>query len=174
MEALRCHARSAPLDPVDAIWEKPDPLWARSELILLADAPPARTGRPRGDWRQILNGFIFQMLSGFQQNKLPKEFGDDSTVHRWFQRWCCNRPRQRIWAELVADCDELQGVNWDWQSTDGSLGKALLGGPDRAEPHRSRQERHQAECDGRRAWCPLWNSDCWGKSARLYVARADD
>jgi putative transposase len=117
-----------PNRPLDTIWEVSDPLWERIEPILLADAPPARTGRPRGDWRRILNGIIFRMRTGCQWNKLPAEFGDDSTIHRWFQRWCKSGVMQRIWAALVAECDELQGVRWEWQSADGSLGKARFGG----------------------------------------------
>jgi transposase len=52
----------------------------------------------------------------------------DSTVHRWFQRWCRRGVMERIWAALVADCDELQGVDWEWQSAEGALAKARFGG----------------------------------------------
>ena len=121
---------------LDTIWEVSDELWAIIEPILLEDAPPpANPGRPRADWRQILNGIIFRMRTGCQWNKLPKEFGDDSTVHRWFQRWNRNGVMQRIWAKLVAECAELDGVHWDWQSADGSMGKARFGGaPSAATP----------------------------------------
>ena len=120
----------------DTIWEIPDALWERIEPILVEDAPPARTGRPRADWRSILNGIIFRMRSGCQWNRLPERFGDDSTVHRWFQRWCKNGVMLRIWAALVAECDELQGVRWEWQSADGSLGKARFGGARSAQTPR--------------------------------------
>jgi putative transposase len=115
--------------PLDTIWEIPDELWARIEPILVEDAPPpANPGRPRADWRQCLNGIVFRMRSGCQWNQLPKRFGDDSTVHRWFQRWCRHGVMERVWAELVAACEELGGVNWEWQSADGAMGKARLGG----------------------------------------------
>jgi putative transposase len=114
---------------VDTIWKIPDNLWALIEPILQEDAPPPKhPGRPRANWRQIMNGIIFRMRSSCQWNQLPKEYGDDSTVHRWFQRWCRNGVMERIWACLVKECDELDGVHWEWQSADGAMGKARFGG----------------------------------------------
>src|SRR5437660_2208621 len=116
-------ARSKKLKAMDTIWEVSDELWAIVLPILLAACPPAKNpGRPREDWRRCLNGIIFRMRTGCQWNRLPKEFGDDSTVHRWFQRWNRNGVMERIWAELVTECEELEGVNWEWQSADGSMG----------------------------------------------------
>lgn len=71
--------------PLPTIWEVPDELWERIEAILAACYPPARTGRSRADLRRVLNGIIYRMRSGVQWNQLPREFSDDSTVHRWFQ-----------------------------------------------------------------------------------------
>ena len=74
---------------LDTIWEIDDELWQRIEPILWEDAPAtpkARGGRPRIDWRSAINGAIFRLRSGCQWNKLPERFGDDSSVHRWFQR----------------------------------------------------------------------------------------
>ena len=94
------------------------------------------TGRPPANWRQCLNGIIYQMRTGCQWNKLPKQFGDDSTVHRWFQRWAEHGVLERLWTVLVEHCDELRGVQWKWQAADGSLAKARFGGPmsDRIRP----------------------------------------
>ena len=35
---------------------------------------------------------------------------------------------ERIWAALIEDCGELDGVLWEWQSVDGAMGKARFGG----------------------------------------------
>jgi putative transposase len=116
---------------LDTIWEVSDELWQRIEPILWEDAPPAppdHGGRPRINWRRALNGIIFRLRSGCQWNQLPKQFGDDSSVHRWFQRWCQNGCLSRIWAALVEECDDLGAVEWRWQSADGRLGKARFGG----------------------------------------------
>jgi putative transposase len=68
------------------------------------------------------------MRSGCQWNQLPSHFGDDSSVHRWFQRWCRNGVFEKIWAVLLEECDELGAVHWKWQAVDGMLGKARFGG----------------------------------------------
>jgi putative transposase len=130
--------------PLPTIWELNDELWQRVEPILWEDCPPkpkAHGGRPRIDWRAAINGIIFRLRSGCQWNQLPRRFGDDSSVHRWFQRWCLNGVFQRVWAVLVEECDELGAVDWKWQAADGMLGKARFGGnkigpnpTDRAKP----------------------------------------
>ena len=35
---------------------------------------------------------------------------------------------ERIWAALVAECDEFHLINWSWQSADAAMGKARMGG----------------------------------------------
>ncbi len=80
------------------------------------------------DPRQMLNGIIFRLRSGCQWNRLPKELGDDSTIHRTFQRWVELGVLRRIWGALVEQCEELGGVDWEWQAADGAMGKARLGG----------------------------------------------
>ena len=117
--------------PLDTIWEIDDELWQRIEPILLEDAPAtpkALGGRPRIDWRSAINGAIFRLRSGCQWNKLPKHFGDDSSVHRWFQRWCRNGIFEQVWAVLLEECGEFGAVNLRWQAADGRLGKARFGG----------------------------------------------
>ena len=70
--------------------------------------------------------------SGCQWDQLPERYGPKSTVHDWFQRWAAAGIFERIWAILVAECDELGGVQWQWQSADAMLGKARFGGKRRA------------------------------------------
>lgn len=122
---------------LETIWEIPDEAWERLEPILLEHYPPAGTGRPRADWRKVVNGIIFRMRSGCQWNRLPKMFGDDSTVHRWFQRWAQDDIFEELWAELLLECDELGGIDWKWQSADGCLGKARFPGEKRAATPRT-------------------------------------
>jgi putative transposase len=114
--------------PLETIWEVPDSLWQRVEPILLEFFPPAWTGRPREDWRQIFNGIIYQFRTGCQWNHIPEEFGDDSTIHRWFTKWCQAGALQEVWRRLAAECDELGAVLWEWQAADSWQGKARMGG----------------------------------------------
>ena len=114
--------------PLPTIWEVSDELWDIIQSILDELDPPADTGRPRTRQSPALNGIIYQMRSGCQWNQLPEKFGDDSSVHRTMQRWIRKGVFERIWAVLVENCEELGGVNWEWQSADGAMGKARFGG----------------------------------------------
>ena len=114
--------------PLPTIWRVSDDLWAKIEPVLAELDPPKDTGRPRMDPRRALDGIIYRLRSGVQWNQLPKEFGDDSSVHRTFQRWVDCGVLERLWAVLVTDCAELGGVDWAWQAADAAMGKARLGG----------------------------------------------
>ena len=120
--------RKKTYEPLPTIWEVNDELWAIIQSILDELDPPAKTGRPRTDARPALNGIIYQMRSGVQWNQLPGQFGDDSSVHRTMQRWITKGVFEYIWAALIENCEELGGVNWEWQSADGTMGKARFGG----------------------------------------------
>jgi putative transposase len=76
----------------------------------------------------VLNGIIHQMRTGCQWNRLPVEFGSDSSVHRWFQLFVRDGFLVTVWGALINACDDLDGVEWQWQAADGVLGKARLGG----------------------------------------------
>ena len=48
--------------------------------------------------------------------------------HRTFQRWVELGVLERILAVLVEECEELGGVQWEWQAADCAMGKARSGG----------------------------------------------
>ena len=103
--------------------------------------PPKPTGRKRVHPRRILDGIIFRMRTGCHWNRLPKELGDDSTIHRTFQRCVELGLLERIWAVLVEECEELGGVDWEWQSADCAMGKARFGGIQQAATPRTGARR---------------------------------
>jgi putative transposase len=123
-------------EPLPTIWRVDDDLWSKAKQVLAEFDPAARFGPERIDQRKALDGVIYRMRSGVQWNQLPREFGDDASVHRTFQRWVKRGVIGRLWALLVGACDELRGVDWEWQSFDGALGKARHGGikSDRTQP----------------------------------------
>jgi putative transposase len=127
--------------PLPTIWRVPDALWSVIEQVLAELDPPARTGRKRIDARSALDAIIFRLRSGCQWNRLPKEFPDDSSVHRTFQRWVRLGVFNRVWAVLLEACEDLGGCDWEWQAADTAMGKARFGGnlvgpnpTDRAKP----------------------------------------
>ena len=68
-------------------WEVPDDLWEQIHPVIVEMFPPKATGRKRVDPRRMLNGIIPRMRTGCHWNRLPKELGDDSAIHRTFQSW---------------------------------------------------------------------------------------
>ena len=60
--------------------------------------------------------------------RVPKELGDDSTIHRTFQRWVEMGVLERVWSMLLEECEELGAVEWQWQAADCAMGKARFGG----------------------------------------------
>src|SRR5436305_11982152 len=148
-KAKRKRKRAKKAKPLPTIWEVSDDLWQRVLPILQEFWPKKATGRRHADWRRALNGIIFRMRSGCQWERLPRRFGPKSTVHDWFQRWCEGGVMQRIWEELVKECDELGAVDWQWQAADGRMGKARFGGEKGGEkPHGSREKGHQGKRAG--------------------------
>ena len=123
-------------EPLPTIWRLDDALWSEVEKVLAEFDPPARFGPDRIDQRKALDGVIYRMRSGVQWNQLPRQFGDDASVHRTFQRWVGRGVVGRLWALLVRECEELGGVEWQWQSFDCAMGKARHGGikSDRTQP----------------------------------------
>jgi putative transposase len=114
--------------PLSTIWRVPDDLWRVVERVLGELDPPKRTGRKRIDPRGALDAIIFRLRSGCQWNRLPKEFPDDGSVHRTFQRWVRLGVFERIWAVLLETCEDLGGCDWEWQAADAAMGRARMGG----------------------------------------------
>jgi putative transposase len=114
--------------PLATIWNCPDELWDMITPVLAELDPPYQGHRQRIDQRKALDGIIYHLRSGCQWNHLPKEFGDDSSVHRTMQRWIERGVLDHIWALLIESCEELDGVDWEWQSADGAMSKARFGG----------------------------------------------
>ena len=123
-----CPKRRVEGKALPTIWDVPDDLWERIEPVILELDPPKARGRKRADQRKMLEGIIFRMRSSCQWNHLPRELGDDSAIHLTFQRWVGCGVLEGIWAALVEGCEELGGVDWEWQSADCSMGKARFGG----------------------------------------------
>lgn len=128
MGGIMAKRRRVETVPLATIWEIPDQAWEHVEPMLEEKYPAAPTGRPRTNFRKALDGIIFRLRTGCQWNQLPKMFGDDSSVHRWFQRWVRDGIFESLWANLLLECEELNGVNWEWQSADCCSNKARFEG----------------------------------------------
>jgi putative transposase len=134
--------------PLGTIWEIPDTLWQRIEPILKAFWPRKPTGRRVADWRKMIDAIIFRFRSGCQWDQSPERFGPKSTVHDWFQRWVTGGVFEKIWAILVAECDELGGMQRGLAGGRRHAGQ----GPVRGGKRRARTPPTAARRGPRRAW----------------------
>ena len=68
-----------------------------------------------------------------------------STAHRRFQHWVRAGVLAKLWQQGLTDYDELKGIDWRWQSMDGAMTKAPLGGgKKRPQPDGSSQTGREA------------------------------
>ena len=128
-------------EALPTIWEAPDDLWEQIHPVILELDPPRSTGRKRVHPRRILDGIIFRMRSGCHWNRLPRELGDYSTIHRTFQRWVELGVLEHIWSMLIEEREEPGAVEWQWQSADCAMGKARFGGIQQAATPRTGARR---------------------------------
>jgi transposase len=129
-----------------ASWELPEELWQLLEPRL--PVLNAQRGRPRSvDLKRIAAGIFFVLRTGIQWQALPREpFGPASTVYYYFRQWEDAGVFADVWAAALAAYDTEVGLDWAWQSVDGGMNKAPLGGEnERPEPNGSRQAGHEAE-----------------------------
>ena len=111
-----------------ASWQLPQPLW--ETLRQLIPEKQSRLGRPRSvNFQTILAGIFFVLRTGIQWQALPREkFGPPSTIYYYFARWADAGIFEKMWAVALETYDQLKGLDWEWQSIDGAITKAPLGG----------------------------------------------
>jgi transposase len=87
-------------DPLPPIWRLSDEQWAMAEAVMAEYNLPACKGPDRVDQRAVLDAVISRLRTDCQWNRLPKEYPDDSTVHRHFQRWVARGVLDKLWATV--------------------------------------------------------------------------
>ena len=73
--------------------------------------PPARRGgRPRDvNMREIINGLLYLLWTGWQWQALPKDLPPKSTVHHYFKLWDWDGTLERIHHALYVATREREG-----------------------------------------------------------------
>lgn len=110
------------------IWRLPDDLWQAVRPVLGPEKSIGTIGRPSIPYRTILDGILWVLRTGCQWKAVPKEFGSGSTLHRRFQQWTTLGAFLKLWQLMLSDYDRRRGIGWSWQSLDGAMTKAPLGG----------------------------------------------
>ena len=96
--------------------------WAIVEPLL--PKSPARTGRPRRDLRQMLNGILWILSTGAQWRDLPDRFGPWETVYGYFRQWRASGVFDRIIDALHLRLDQEGKIDWDLWCIDGTSVRA--------------------------------------------------
>ena len=142
-------------------WRIPDGLWDRMATFLPKYPRSRKGGRPRNDLRCTADGIFYVLRTGCQWKAAPAEFGSGSALHNYFQQWARRHVFHQLWKYCLRRYDVLRGIQWQWQSLDGSTTKAPLGGEkNRQKSHGSGQigsqaigvDRWPGRASGRRRW----------------------
>lgn len=126
-----------------------DKLWPKLEALIPPRVNPHPRGggrKPRPD-RQVMDGIFFVLRTGCQWKALDETgICSGSVAHARFQKWVQAGVFLKFWQEGLREYDECKGINWDWQSMDGAMTKAPLGGEKNgAQPDRPGQRRRQTQ-----------------------------
>jgi transposase len=117
-----------------------DALWRRIDPVLPIYKKSYKGGRPRLELRKVVTGILYVLRTGCQWKAMPKEFGSGSAIHSYFQEWVARGVFRRLWRLALEEYDDLASIDWQWQSLDGAMTKAPLGGEkNREKPDRSGQ-----------------------------------
>ena len=127
-----------------------DELWAKIQPLLPVHVNTHRFGggKPRADDRKCMDAIFFVLRTGCQWNALNATgICPSSTAHDRFQEWREAGVFLELWKAGLQEYDEMKGLDWSWQSMDGAMTKAPLGGgKNRPQPHGPGQRRRQTQC----------------------------
>jgi transposase len=168
--------RRKPKVPYDDQWRISDALWKKIEPLLPPGKPhPLGCHNPPVEPRKAMDAIFFVLRTGCQWNALNATgICSSSSAHRWFQEWTKAGVFVRLWKMSLKEYDHLKGIGWRWQSMDGAMTKAPLGGgKKRPQPDRPGQTRRQTQPSDRRQRHPDWIGHRWSQSTRQQAGKAD-
>ena len=141
----------------DALWQKVQPLVPSRPVRVARKRYLRRPGggrKPLPD-RSIFAGIVYVLRTGCQWKALPASFGSASAIHKHFQRWRQAGFFLALWRAGLAEYDEVEGIAWEWQSIDGTQGKAPLAQEAVGNNPTDRgKKREQAQFARGRCWRP--------------------
>ena len=140
-------------------WRIPDELWAKIAPLLPPGKPhPLGCHNPRVDDRRAMDAILFRLRTGCQWNALNATgICSSSSAHRRFQEWTEAGVFEKLWTLGLQEYDELKGLDWAWQSMDGAMTKAPLGGEKNgSQSHGPGEDGHETQSAHRRPWGADW------------------
>ena len=80
------------------------------------------------DLRRAADAIFYRMRTGYQWKVIPPSLCPGSTAFGYFKQRVDKGVFPKIWKLTLEEYDELVGLDWRWQSVDGAMTKAPLGG----------------------------------------------
>ena len=143
-------------------WLLPDEIWEFMEPLLPKRQKASNRGRKPLNLRKVANGVFYILRTGIQWKAVPREFGSGTSIHRYFQEWVEHGVFWKLWQQGLLEYDELEGIQWDWQSIDGSTTKSPLGGEkNREQSNGSLQALNQKKSYSRWLGSASRTGGCW-------------
>ena len=96
--------------------------WARLEPLLPPQKP--KTGRTNLDHRRIINGTLWVLRTGAPWQDLPARYGTRGTVSSRYYRWREAGIWDRILADLQAQADADNLLDWTIHFVDSTIMRA--------------------------------------------------
>ena len=131
---------------IDPRFLPPESLWRAVEPLLPEDPPRPKGGRKRKSNRQMFFAIFYILRTGIQWKALPRSLGAPSTVHDRFQEWTRAGVFEQLWQTGLWEYNTDCGLDFEWQSLDGCITKAPLGGqatgPNPTDRAKSGTKRH--------------------------------
>jgi transposase len=124
--------------------------WLFAKQFIPLPQQRTKRGKPRVSDHKCMTAILYVLRTGGQWAALPKSLGAKSTMHDRFQEWRKAGVFENIWTAAVELLDYLEVLDLEWQSVDGALVKAPLGGEKNGQKSdRPRQAGLQAKFVGR-------------------------
>jgi transposase len=102
-----------------------DPQWRYLQRLV---PRPARTGRPRADEREVVNGILYVLHTGCRWEDMPHDIqASPKTCHRRLLEYQRRRVWQRMVAELMKEADRRGLLNLKNCYHDASVVKSKKG-----------------------------------------------
>ncbi len=114
---------------LDTIWHIPDDLWSLIAPLFGPEKPYGSPGRPHTPYRLAFDAIVYVLRTGCQWQALPRqEYAPGSTIHGIYRKRVKAGVFAKAWKLLLEYYDLKLGIKWKFQSLDGAITKAPLGG----------------------------------------------
>lgn len=108
----------------------PSDLTARQFQLIapLLVSRPRRTGRPRADVKDVLDGVLYVLSTGCRWSDLPHDYGVSYvTCYRYFRRWIISGKLKKIFEFLKGETNRRNFLHWRNAYLDASVVKSKKG-----------------------------------------------